>query len=76
MHVNFHHLKNFDPDVATEAVEANFYTYEPFFEASGERFLSRTRSRDGSMGRLEEAIEARRRRIFGCRFRICRGRNG
>ena len=30
LHVNFEDLKNFDPSVATEAVEANFYTYEPF----------------------------------------------
>ena len=38
MHVNFHHLKNFDPDVATEAVEANFYTYEPFLRQAVKDF--------------------------------------
>ena len=38
MHVNFHHLKNYDPDVATEAVEANFYTYEPFLRQAVKDF--------------------------------------
>jgi DNA replication licensing factor MCM6 len=38
MHVNFLDLKNFDPNVATEAVEANFYTYEPFLKQAVKHF--------------------------------------
>ena len=38
LHVNFEDLKNFDPSVATEAVEANFYTYEPFLKQAAKEF--------------------------------------